>query len=144
MVQIKVILGTCGIEYTDAYGNARHTTKAPESGPFQVDDALAARLVGRGVAVYVDASKAAPAAKMRQEDPAAAALVAAAGPGHLAPADLELMEFNELRKLAADMGVKPAGKKKADYIAAIAAAEVGYGDEEDADELPDLNAADPE
>ena len=62
------------------------------------------------------------------------------------------MDFNDLRKLAADMGLKPEGKKKADYIAAIVAVEVTAGDDdtEDGDEgtgddeLPDPGVADPE
>lgn len=50
------------------------------------------------------------------------------------------------------MGLKPEGKKKADYIAAIVAVEVTAGDDdtEDGDEgtgddeLPDPGVADPE
>ena len=46
---------------------------------------------------------------------------------------------------AADMGVKPKGKKKADYIDAIVAEEVEIrnGEAED-DELPEPEVADPE
>ena len=50
------------------------------------------------------------------------------------------------------MGVTPKGKKKADLIAAITAAEVTLGNDTDPDEgdgsedddLPELGAADPE
>jgi hypothetical protein len=69
--------------------------------------------------------------------------------GHLDPEQLAEMDYNDLKKLAADMGVKPTGKSKADYIAALVAVEVELGDEadpdeDDEDELPELNVADPE
>jgi hypothetical protein len=72
--------------------------------------------------------------------------------GHLDAAELEGWDYNQLKKLAADMGVTPKGKKKADLIAAITAAEVTPGNDTDHDEgdggedddLPELGAADPE
>ena len=65
--------------------------------------------------------------------------------GHLDAEQLEEMDYNALKALAADMGVVPKGKKKADYIAASVAAEVEIGEEEDPDnDLPELSAADPE
>ena len=72
--------------------------------------------------------------------------------GHLDAAELESWDYNQLKKLVADMGVTPKGKKKADLIAAIAAAEVEPGNDTDPDEgdgsedddLPELGAADPE
>ena len=68
--------------------------------------------------------------------------------GHLDAAELESWEYNQLKKLAADMGVTPKGKKKADLIAAITAVEVTPGNEvepdDEDDNPPELGAADPE
>lgn len=159
MKKIKVTRGGCGINYTDANGNTRHALKTAESGPFECDDAQADRLVRLGVAAYVGEAKIpAPSmkdyAKTQQEgqdkdleqseekdeifqEPEKAT-------GHLDAADLETWDYKDLKKLAADMGVKPNGQKKADYIEAIVAAEVEYDVEDDGDELPELGAADPE
>lgn len=138
MRKIRVIRGGCGITYTDAHGTKRHALKTPEDRPFECDDAQADRLVRLGVAAYV--THEAPEAQQEPGDPA----------GHLDAAELESWDYNRLKKLAADMGVTPAGKKKADLIAAITAVEVTPGDEatpdgdgED-DDLPELGAADPE
>lgn len=157
MAKIRVTRGGCGIEYTDANGNARHTLKTAESGPFECDDAQAARLVGLKVAEYVDEKDADPAVQAdAQEAQAEAAHVTEQSTGHqeaaheteqstghLDAAELEKWDYNALKALAADMGVTPEGKKKADYIAAIVAAEVEV-DEDDGNELPELSAADPE
>ena len=70
--------------------------------------------------------------------------------GHLAKSQLEEMTIQQLQNLAGDLGVDVTGcKKKADYVDAIAAAEVNAGgmvddEDTDGDDLPDLNAADPE
>ena len=133
MAKIKVTRGGCGIQYTDANGNARHALKTPENGPFECDDAQAAHFVSLGMAEYVGAA-------IQETEKAR---------GHLSAEDLETWDYNDLKKLAADMGVEPKGKKKADYITAIVAVEVeiGEGDTEaegDGDEPPVLNAADPE
>lgn len=143
MTKIRVIRGGCGISYKDKNGTARHALRTPEHGPFVCDDAQAARLVSLGVAVYVNEQQAAPEPKA---DPAAGGEPEKTT-GHLDPEQLEAMEYNELKKLAADMGVTPKGKKKADLIEAIATAEVEPGDEVDPDDedgLPELGAADPE
>lgn len=152
MARIKVIQGGCGISYKDEHGTARHTLKTPEHGAFECDDAQAARLVRLGVAAYVTEQQ---ATTEPSEDPAANSKEPGQTPGsesekltgHLDAAELESWEYNELKKLAADMGVTPKGKKKADLIDAIVAVEVELGDEVDPDnedDLPDLNAADPE
>jgi hypothetical protein len=152
MAKIKVIQGGCGISYKDEHGTARHTLKTPEHGAFECDDAQAARLVRLGVAAYVTKQQ---ATTEPSEDPAANSKEPGQTPGsesekltgHLDAAELESWEYNELKKLAADMGVTPKGKKKADLIDAIVAVEVELGDEVDPDnedDLPDLNAADPE
>lgn len=144
--KIRVTRGGCGIKYTDGNGVARHALKTPEDGPFLCEIEQAKRLVGLGVAVYVNEPVQAPENPTQQDDEdenKPDKLV-----GHLDAADLEKMEYNALKKLAADMGVKPeGGTKKADYIAAIVAAEVEVDAEDDEDEdneLPNLNAADPE
>jgi len=146
MAKIRVKLGGCGIKYTDANGNERHALKTPESGAFECDDAQAARLVSLGVAEYVGCQG-------RAVDPATEHIGEPAEPdqepekivGHLDAAELETWTIEQLKKLAADMGVDLTGcKKKADYIAAITAEEVEIDAEDDADELPELSAADPE
>ena len=147
MVKIRVTCGGCGIEYTDEHGNARHALKTADDGPFLCDAKQAERLVGLGVAAYVTTKE--PDENDGDQDPGKAP---EGQTGHLSAEDLEKMDFNDLRKLAADMGLKPEGKKKADYIAAIVAVEVTAGDDdtEDGDEgtgddeLPDPGVADPE
>jgi len=144
MVKIRVTCGGCGIQYTDEHGNTRHALKTAENGPFMCDAAQADRLVRLGVAAYV----AAPGEC--QEDVANREPGEYGGnqKGHLSVKELEKWSLNDLRKLAADMGLKPEGKKKPDYIAAIMDAEV-QADENNAeddgdDDFPDLGAIDPE
>lgn len=135
MVTIKVKQGGCGVKYTDKNGVERFVLKTPESGPFECDEAQAAHFVGLGVAEYVGAAPA--------PQPAESGKLT----GHLDAAELETWDYNALKKLAADMGVKPASQKKADLIAAIVAEEVELDEAdivEDEDDLPDLSAADPE
>lgn len=144
MAKIRVTRGGCGVNYTDEHGNSRHGLKTVESGPFECDDTQAARLVRLGVAAYMTEPQKVTAPDATQEpDPAPENIT-----GHLSASALEGMSYDELKKLAADMGVKVEGKKKADYITAIAAAEVKAATEDDTedgdDELPDLGAADPE
>ena len=150
MVKIRVTCGGCGIEYTDEHGKARHALKTAEDGPFLCDAKQADRLVRLGVAAYVTTKEPAKVeAGEGDQDPGENPDTQT---GHLSAEDLEKWDFNDLRKLAADMGVKPEGKKKADYIAAIVAVEVTAGDDEAEndgeaegdDELPELGAADPE
>lgn len=144
MVNIEITRGGCGVEYTDANGTRRYALKTPESGPFACDEEQAARLVGQGVAKYVytvGATAPEPPHDEEQADTEEPEKLT----GHLDPEELEKWDYNALKKLAADMGVKPEGKTKADYIAALVAVEVEPGEEEnDGDELPDLTAADPE
>ncbi len=150
MVKIRVTCGGCGIEYTDEHGSARHALKTADDGPFLCDAKQAERLVGLGVAAYVTAKE--PEKTEPNEGDQDPGGTPDTQTGHLSAEDLEKWDFNDLRKLAADMGVKPEGKKKADYIAAIVAVEVtaGNGEAENDgegtgdDELPELGAADPE
>lgn len=150
MVKIRVTCGGCGIEYKDEHGNARHALKTADDGPFLCDAKQAERLVGLGVAAYVTTKE--PEKAELNSDDQDPGEKPDTQTGHLTTEDLEKWDFNDLRKLAADMGLKPEGKKKADYIAAIVAAEVTAGDDEKEndgdgtgdDELPELGAVDPE
>lgn len=147
MAKIRVTRGGCGIAYKDANGVARHACKTPESGPFECDDAQAERLVRLGVAKYVTTAAPAqeePEADVKEpEQPAEADKEPEKIKGHLDTTDLETWDYNELKKLAAEMGVESKSKKKADLIAAIVAVEI-EADAEEPDELPELGAADPE
>lgn len=138
MKKIKVTRGGCGICYTDANGVKRHALKTPENGAFECSDEQADRLVRLGVAVYVEDVKQQDDTDTKQDGETESTMKA-----HLDAEELENWDYNELKKLAAELGVEPAGKKKADYIAAIVAEEVEVS--VDDDELPpDLNVADPE
>lgn len=153
MKTIKVIAGGCGIKYTKN-GRTCHELKTAKDKPFQCEDAQADRLVRLGVARYVDTAVIETQDNAADEQNGAMPDVEPATnqepeklKGHLDAADLETWDFNELKKLAADMGVKPEGKKKADYIAAIVAVEVEVDPDvvDDPDnELPDLSVALPE
>ena len=154
MAIIRVTLGGCGISYRDAHGVLRHVLKTPESGPFECDDVQAARHVGAGVAEYVtqpepqDMGQDEPEPQDMGQDEPEPSGDSGKMIGHLDPADLETMTIENLKKLAEDMGVDVSKcKKKADIVAAIAAVEVEVDEADaldDSDELPDLNAADPE
>lgn len=144
MATIKVTRGGCGINYTDANGNARHTLKTPEHGPFECDNAQAARLVRLGVAEYV--GNPAPVKVhvepvQGEQDQEGEELAY-----HIDVSALELMPYNELKKLAKDMGINPVGMKKADLVQAIAEVEVEPGEPlyDSEDDVPDLTVADPE
>lgn len=138
MAIIRVILGGCGIKYTDANGNARHVLKTPEDGPFECDDKHAESLVRMGMAEYVLLDDGQDNSDEEPENQT----------GHLEPAELELMTIAQLKKLAGEMGVDVSDcKVKADYVAALAAVEVEFEEVdvvEESDELPELEVADPE
>lgn len=142
MATIRVKCG-CGITYRDANGVERHALKTPENGPFECDDAQADRLVKLEVAEYVnDLGWRAVADPVPQPDGSQEPEKKTVS---LDKEQLEAMDYNKLKKLAADIGVKPKGSKKADLVAAISAAEVEIEDPEDLDDdLPDLSTAEPE
>ena len=125
MAKIRVMRGGCGITYKDGNGVTRYILKTAENGPFECDDMQAERLVRLGVAIYV------------QEPDQEAGKVNTT----LSAADLENWDYHELKKLADDMNAEPKGKKKSDYIAAIAAVKVEPFDEDD--DFPDLNPEEP-
>lgn len=138
MKKIRVTRGGCGICYTDSNGVKRHALKTPENGDFECSDEQADRLVRLGVAVYVEDVKQQDDTDTKQDGETESTMKT-----HLDAEELESWDYNELKKLAAEMGLEPAGKKKADYIAAIVAEEVEVS--VDDDELPpNLNVADPE
>lgn len=134
MRKIRVTVGTVG------YYDAKHAHKkmTAADGPFECEDTQAEHFVSAGVAEYVGGVIEADEADEQEVT------------GHLAKSQLEEMTIQQLQNLAGDLGVDVTGcKKKADYVNAIAAAEVNAGgmvDDEDidGDALPDLNAADPE
>nr|UVY05256.1 MAG: Thymopoietin protein [Bacteriophage sp.]UVY67778.1 MAG: Thymopoietin protein [Bacteriophage sp.] len=134
MRKIRVTVGTVG--YYDAKHAHKRMTAA--DGPFECEDTQAERFVSAGVAEYVGGAIEADEADEQEVT------------GHLAKSQLEEMTIQQLQNLAGDLGVDVTGcKKKAEYVDAIAATEVTAGgvvDDEDADgdDLPDLNAADPE
>jgi hypothetical protein len=129
---IRVTRGGCGVKYADGNGVERYALKTPESGAFECEIEQAKHFVALGMAEYV----AAPAIPVNNQD-------GDKFTGHLDAALLESMSYDDLKKLAADMGVEPEGKKKADYIKALLAVEVEAGEEIDGDDLPDFDAADP-
>ena len=134
MRKIRVTVGTVG--FYDA--KHAHKRKTAADGPFECEDTQAEHFVSAGVAVYIGGVIKADEADDQEVT------------GHLAKNQLEEMTIQQLQNLAGDLGVDVTGcKKKADYVDAIAAAEVNAGgmvDDEgtDGDDLPDLNAADPE
>lgn len=134
MRKIRVIVGTVG--YYDAKHAHKRMTAA--DGPFECEDTQAEHFVSAGVAEYVGGVIEADEADEQEVT------------GHLAKSQLEEMTIQQLQNLAGDLGVDVTGcKKKADYVDAIAAAEVNAGgmvddEDTDGDALPDLNAADPE
>ena len=134
MRKIRVTVGTVG--YYDAKHAHKRMTAA--DGPFECEDTQAERFVSAGVAEYVGGAIEADEVDEQEVT------------GHLAKSQLEERTIQQLQNLAGDLGVDVTGcKKKAEYVDAIAAAEVTAGgvvDDEDADgdDLPDLNAADPE
>lgn len=134
MRKIRVTVGTVG------YYDAKHAHKkmTAADGPFECEDTQAEHFVSAGVAEYVGGVIEADVADEQEVT------------GHLAKSQLEEMTIQQLQNLAGDLGVDVTGcKKKADYVDAIAAAEVNAGgmvddEDTDGDDLPDLNAADPE
>lgn len=134
MRKIRVTVGTVG--FYDA--KHAHKRKTAADGPFECEDTQAEHFISAGVAEYIGGVIKADEADDQEVT------------GHLAKNQLEEMTIQQLQNLAGDLGVDVTGcKKKADYVDAIAAAEVNAGgmvDDEgtDGDDLPDLNAADPE
>lgn len=131
MRKIKITAGTVGFYDT----NGCFVKKDTNDKPFECDDKTAAHFVSMDVAEYIGAGNS------ESGNPPAKVC------GHLDTEQLEGMDYNALKALAADMGIKPKGNKKSDYIAALVAADVEADAEdvaEDPDDLPELGAVDPE
>ena len=144
MVEIKVTRGGVGVVETDAAGKNRYICKTAADGPFFVAAERAAELVRLGVAQYspfFDPSERAAEDVSRVEMATGAGPIEIDGAGHLDPDQLEGMTYAELKKLAADIGAKPTGSKKADLIAAIMAVEIAV---EAVADYTDLAAAEPD
>lgn len=123
MRKIRVTQGGCGISYTDANGNARYALKTAESGPFDCDDAQAERLIRLGVAQAVGETAEKTGAKPM---------------GILSKRQLNTMGIDQLKQMAADMGIDGSDcKKKGDWVNAITAQSVQLGDEEEMPGSPD-------
>ena len=113
MFHLKLIKG---LSYT---GVVEATKKKPDV--FTEDKAIADRAVASGYFKLVGEET------PEQSTPQTA---------HLDKGQLEEMKFDDLKKLAADMGIETAGlKKKADLVEAIAAVEVIPGPAEDENEV---------
>ena len=114
---IKIICGVYGHYVTDPKtGKSRVVPKDKNSKPFELEPEQEARLVGLGVAKYVNAP-------VPEETPEAGESF-----GHLDPEQLEEMTNAKLKELAEDMGIET--KKlttKAKLIEAITAANVAPG-----------------
>lgn len=150
MTLIRIIRGGCGISWTDANGILRHALKTPENGPFECSEAQASRLVSLGVATYESTTEDTPnktGGTERTPD--------LEGQETDAASNLSALTYNELKKRAARLGVKPKSQKQADLIAAIEEAEAGTDKdspeirtteedtEDDPDTAPELSAANP-
>lgn len=131
MRRINIVVGT--------YGYRKNDTSPVElinsaSGPIEVTDEEADRLIGLGIAKGADEVVEEPAEET----------------GHLDAESLKEYDLAELKDLAGKMGIKFKGRiSKADLIKLISDEEVKYpveDDMEDADneEPPVLDAADPE
>lgn len=148
---IVMICGVCG---------GKNGMKRASDGPFSLSPAEEERLVRRGVAAYVPEEPVSPVATLHVGDDDNEKGVNTddentAADGQETPdsesgekvyldrEQLAAMDYNELKKLAADMGAKPASQKKEDLIAAIAAIPVEPGPAEE-QHAPDDDEEPPE
>lgn len=130
MVKIKVIRGGCGISYTDEHGVQRHCIKTKEDGEFEYDNAKAERLVRLGFARYVTPT----VNDVGQKEDELKSYLSADG--------LQDMTIEDLKKLANDMGVDVTKcRRKQEFIEVISSVEL---EDDDEDEMPNLDVADPE
>lgn len=146
---IKVISGTVGV-----FENNRMDLKTSKSGPFELDGKREAELVASGIAKYheqVAAFAQAPASGKTPDPSAGDGKEDDTKPGAAElPAYNESMKLDELKEIAKAYGVgAEAMRSKAQVVTAIDAAKeaAAKSSEDDTDEdenqLPDLNAADP-
>lgn len=124
MRRIEVTVGAVGVLLGQ---KKKYAVKTAKDGPFDCDDAQAARFVRLGVAKYVDAAEAS------AEDPVVAT-------------DLQAMTIAQLKNMADDLGIDVDDcKKKSDYIDAIMAhcVQPPVLTDEDDEQPPVLTAEDP-
>ena len=117
----------------NSYSNGFYT--ATQEKPYvELEDAAAAEAaVATGYFTIVErpGSPAPLEEKVGQEAPATAK-------GHLDAEQLGAMRFDELKRLAEDMGIDVTGiRKKTDLVAAIVAEEVEYPEDGEGEEVPD-------
>ena len=143
MKKIKIINGTYGLR-TD--NGLTVECKDARSAPFLVDDGEAERLAARGVAVVIEASTETFCSTREQEAPKKAKIEYS-----------DEMKLDQLKELAAEIGISETDlKKMRSKKAVIAALDAALGEESDAedydegetapydgDPLPELGAADP-
>lgn len=148
MKTVKIIVGT--------YGYMKNGTPPVDlidknCEPIEVSDEEAARLINLGVAKAAEptpAPAAAPAPESKgTETPTPEVPMVT---GHLDAESLKEYSYNDLKKLAKDLGLSAKGSKE-ELIERIAATEVEYPEAEDTEdeevdteEPPVLNAVDPE
>lgn len=148
MKTIKIILGT--------YGYMKNGTPPVDlidknSEPIEVSDEEAARLIDSGVAVEVKAAvpTSAPAATQEPKGTEEPVTDAPMVTGHLDAEALKGYSYNDLRRLAKDLGLDTTGKTE-ELIERIASAQVQApateddGTDADNEEPPVLTAVDPE
>lgn len=130
-MQVKIINGSYGYHPE----GAAHTVAVSRGELCDVTPEEAERLVNSGVAVIIDAPGVA--------TPQGGDSVGIA-PSYLDPEQLATMTNAELKALAEDLGL-PTGKlkNKTQLIEAITSAEDIPGNEDDAEDLPDISAEDP-
>lgn len=131
------------------YGS-RKGLKSPESGAFELNDTEAERIISLGIAEAVSDSEADDELTVDEtiedEKPSSSETPKdEVMQGHFTEEDLKVMQYNDLRKLAKDLGVDTTGKQS-DIIARILAVDVAINTEDSSYgelEAPVLEAAVP-
>ncbi|RDY28651.1 hypothetical protein [Lachnotalea glycerini] len=138
---IQIIKGTYG--YKEANGTV--TPKTSKDGPFSLTEEQEARLIKRKVAVAVEQKEEKVEANNDDIVDDAAQQNEITTTGNLDREQLESMSYNDVKKLASDLGV-PATGKKDEIIEKLLTIEVeaAVDSEDDQDEAPVLTAAEPE
>lgn len=118
---IKMKSGTCGVPVVHGNAVVRVERKTPNDEPFTLSPEAEARLVNRGVAVYVNATAPIVAPENHTDG----------GEG----VSLEDMKADDLRALGKEYGLSfKVGVKKAEMIEAIKAAQAESGEDEDTED----------
>lgn len=136
---IKIIRGTYG--YRAKNGQIEPKTK--KDAAFSLTEEQEARLVKKGIAVYVgrEEGKTEEVAPEQHQDESSD-VSGAPVPGDLGEEQLEEMSYNDLKHLAKEMGLSASGTKE-ELMERIAEAEASCSDE-DGEEPPAFSAAEPE